>query len=312
MQLYGSLWRGLSALLLFESLILVSLPVSACQDEASKQSQQAEDLEKSNPVSLTVRDHSRILWSVRCESNLVADAPRYRLILYYAYVMDKGNITAMLVARTYDGKVRWQAEGVNSEFGLSDMILGEDSVLLLGRDALPPPLRGKERYSALSHLLWEAEFQQALLVDAFEIHDGRKFWKTDHYTVGAPFWTNGKVFLSVRYDLSKAAIRRALRSNQGNPPILVEERLVPSQKRVWWIRLPKRVLSTPPDFSVSPHGPHRVRLVGTWPDGTTKRSPLHLEVPIKLGVSNLSSQSPIKHDYNSDWASVDVSVRVSK
>src|SRR5207247_243707 len=96
------------------------------------------------------------LWSAHCNTTLVVDLPAYHLVIYIADAINTTEGEVALIARTYDGALRWQTITGNV-IGPSAIVAGDGVILVLGRGALPPPRRGAEA----DPLADEVDYRQA-------------------------------------------------------------------------------------------------------------------------------------------------------
>lgn len=155
-----------------------------------------------------------------------------------------------VVARRYDGRIRWRAEDLWGTTGIADICAGGDALFVedIG------PTWGVE----IAHPeVWEGRdgVIGSCTVIAVNSHNGATQWKASEAEVGHPLWTDGTEFLDVRLDVSARAIRRVERFG-ASLPMWLELRRVSDHYRLWR----KRLHGYPPGLtSVRRFGSRRVK-----------------------------------------------------
>ncbi len=144
-------------------------------------------------------------WSARARLEPVYWFPRARVVVY------PEEPTGSLIARTVGGQILWSKKLWPYPPRLVCASGGQVLALECGK--------------ALWHAApvdVETGTTWAVLLD---LRTGAERWRKPVSAVGYPFWTNGSVFLGVRYDVSPAAVSRSRRDGAALPAWLEVRRL---------------------------------------------------------------------------------------
>ncbi|MCA1595069.1 MAG: hypothetical protein LC772_01375, partial [Chloroflexi bacterium] len=173
---------------------------------------------------IMVRDGPHPAWSPL--ENLVVGFPRRREWIVYHGTEPDGS----LIALSRSGQALWKAP-IKAELpGIFPDCAGGD-VLSFGEQGPSWGAVLPEQVENWPELL-RGERQGML-----DIRRRRVIWYTSLADVGQPAWTNGRVFLTIRPELSPAIIRKVARRHT-RLPIWLEERRVTDRALLWRRRLP--------------------------------------------------------------------------
>jgi hypothetical protein len=98
---------------------------------------------------------------------------------------------------------------------------------------LHPPNAGETtRYVAN----WQGHLEE-IPINLLSLENGSILWHSSWGAIGFPVWSNGQVFLSVKWDLSPRAIR-CFKAHGEKIPVWLEERSIANRSVLWRTLLP--------------------------------------------------------------------------
>lgn len=215
--------------------------------------------------TIEVRNGAALLWTARTAWPLALNDAQHRTVVFGA--PDR----PILTCRSYRGAKIWSLR-----LGTMDR---PPDVYVAGGHTLICHLYGHGAYDWESDPIDDARRQTYACLDTVT---GHVRWRATRYQIGAPVWTNGVAFISIKHGLSPD---RASAAKSGRRPldVYMEVRRV-SNLRVLWRR---RLSGYPGPLTVVTVSGQRAKMVFAPTPGdmpfVQRVGPLTLSVPLPVG-----------------------------